>query len=166
MIANIPHMDIVVFSDGSKLNDGTSPDGSMRDRVGAGALILQAGITVQKISLPLSPNSEVFDAEIAGALAGLTAAISSPGARFAKDIHILLDNKAAAESLLEFKLPLSSQTQVTAFRKAANQWTTLSRYKGQVAVKRIPGHSGIQGNDTADLLTKEACAQPPPSNEY
>lgn len=155
MIANIPRMDIVVYSDGSKLDNLC---------VGAGAFVLQAGITVSKLAIPLSKNSEVFDAEIAGAWAGLSAAVDSPGARFATDIYVLLDNKAAADTLLDSTLPHSSQTNVIAFRKSAKQWA--SDHAGCVHVRWIPGHAGITGNEIADLLAKEACSLTPTSDAF
>ncbi|KAI1001964.1 hypothetical protein K3495_g6239 [Podosphaera aphanis] len=99
-IRNLPPPDMLVFSDGSKQKDGSA---------GAGAVVLHRGITVATVRVPLGPDFEVYDSEIIGALAGLSAAIADPSTHLATNIHVILDNQEAARRLLDAPPSKSSQ---------------------------------------------------------
>jgi hypothetical protein len=73
----IPPHDIVLFSDGSKLADGST---------GGGYVGYQAGRQVLRGCFSLGLNKEVFDAEAEAALASVKAAIAFPTAHFATDL--------------------------------------------------------------------------------
>ncbi|KAF7532988.1 hypothetical protein G7Z17_g13581 [Cylindrodendrum hubeiense] len=92
---------------------------------------------------------EVFDAEVAGALAGLrhaTSLVPEPGAQ----IYVCLDNTSAAAGLLG-QPSESSQAQFLEFQ-------SIARAHGATAVRWCPGHKGIPGNEQADKQAK-ACGR-------
>ena len=157
-IRRLPHMDIKVFSDGSKGTDG---------RTGAAAYVMQAGRTIAEVRIPLGTNMEVYDAEIVGAVRGLEAAMSSPGTHLATSIHVLLDNQKAIGCLLTQAPSRTSQSDILQFRRRAKDWPSRQRYPsarpGSVNVIWIPGHAGIQGNERADALARDARTLTPPS---
>ncbi|KAI0993744.1 hypothetical protein K3495_g14440 [Podosphaera aphanis] len=97
---NIPSSVILVYSDGSNLED---------KRSGAGYVIFQFGLQVREEALPLAKQKEVEDAEVLAALKGIHAAISLPSARFSNDIWIFLDNQEVARKLLSISDTAISQ---------------------------------------------------------
>lgn len=105
-IRDLPPWNILVFSDGSKQNDGAA---------GAGAVILHKGITLAEVRVPLGPNFEVYDSEIIGALAGLKAAVTAPSTHLASSIHVILDNQEAARRLLDATPSKTSQQVILEF---------------------------------------------------
>ena len=154
-ISRVPHLDITVYSDGSKQADGST---------GAGAFVTQGAITLAEIRTPLGTMAEVYDAEVTAALEGLRAAVRSPGAHLATNIFVFLDNQEAASRLLEGEPTKTSQQEILAFRRLASQWPERQRSScaqpGIVRVIWIPGHGGTPGNDRADKLAGEACRLP------
>ena len=87
-----------MFSDGSKLADGST---------GGGYVGYQAGHLIFRGCFSLGPNKEVFDAEVEAALAGAKAASAFPPARFASDLWICLDNLEVATRLLSLFIGFS-----------------------------------------------------------
>ncbi|KAL5604161.1 uncharacterized protein BROUX77_004347 [Berkeleyomyces rouxiae] len=156
LVAAIPPYDIVVYSDGSKQADGSA---------GAGAHVTQLGQVLAEKTASLGRYHEVYDAEVAGALLGLKAALASPCTRLATDVHVILDNQKASESLLDSTPTLTSQREILEFRELAASWSartvsTIAR-PGRVRVLWCPGHVGIEGNERADVLAKAACRETP-----
>ncbi|KAL5606349.1 uncharacterized protein BROUX77_003542 [Berkeleyomyces rouxiae] len=117
--------------------------------------------TLAEVSEPLGKFHEVYDAEVTGALVGLKAALASPCIRFATDVHVILDNQQASESLLDSTPTLTSQREIIEFRELAASWpaqtiSAIARPR-RVRVVWCPGHVGIEGNERADALAKAAC---------
>lgn len=86
---------------------------------------------------------EVFDAEALAALHGLRATLdlrTDPSHR----IYILLDNQAAVNCLCG----RPSETSQEVFL----EFQRIVREEGNIAVKWLPGHTDIPGNDLADGL--------------
>lgn len=115
--------------------------------------------------IPLGQSAEVFDAELAGALAGAIAAIQPPFARHARRLTICLDNEEAAIELMSGVPTTSGHGAVYAFQRAKNDWLRLqSRMDGIIpeplTTRWCPGHQNIAGNDLADQLAKQAHQEP------
>ena len=74
---------------------------------------------------PLGPWTEVYDAEIMGAVEGLQAAVSLPCTTYANQLNIFLDNLAAA-SLLADGRPAPHRRHLTdTFHQLSKQWLSL-----------------------------------------
>ncbi|KAI1002015.1 hypothetical protein K3495_g6188 [Podosphaera aphanis] len=150
-----PPLGLLVLSDGALTED----------RAGAGYSTYR-GLT-QKVgqgSLPPGSSAEVADAEVhvAGATAGLTAALTNSLAYYATNVTVYLDNQEAALRLLTDTPSATSSPRTALFRELASSWTQRARspntLPGSVNVRWYPGHVGIPGNKIADALAKLACA--------
>jgi ribonuclease HI len=155
--ASLPGTDIKVFTDGSKLANSMA---------GAGFALYQSGKQFLRLSFPLGPNKEVFDAEAEAALAGIKAALEIYTARFATNLWICLDNLEVATRLLS-SFTGSSQEIFESFRALALTWPTRERFPytdgGSVQICWVPGHMQIPENEAADLAAKQGAAMDPPS---
>ncbi|KAI1005470.1 hypothetical protein K3495_g2746 [Podosphaera aphanis] len=147
-----PPLDLFVFLDGALIED----------RAGAGYPIYR-GLT-QKVgqgSLPLGSS-----AEVAGATAGLSAALTNPMAYYTTNVTVCLDNQEAALRLLIDTPTAKNSPRMALFRELTSSWTQRSRSQntlpGPVNVRWCPGHVGIPGNEIADALAKSACTTQSP----
>ncbi|KAI0994497.1 hypothetical protein K3495_g13685 [Podosphaera aphanis] len=154
-LQNIPKSGILVYTDGSKLSNGNA---------GSGYVIYQLDLKVCSGAVPLGISKEIFDAEAYAALCGIQKAVGLSSARFANNVWVFLDNLQVALQLLS--LPYCSTSQ-SIFLKAiefANKWKTRERLphtsEGQVKIRWVPGHSGVEGNKLADLEAKKGASMP------
>ncbi|KAI0994505.1 hypothetical protein K3495_g13677 [Podosphaera aphanis] len=99
-LQSIPSQDIVLYSDGSKQQNGVA---------GAGFVVYQGGLQILRHSIPLGVGAKIFDAEARGALESAKAAIGSPKTKFATNLWACLDNLEVAIHLLS-PFPGSSQS--------------------------------------------------------
>lgn len=152
-IRGLPSGDLIVFSDGSKLDTGLT---------GAGYAIYQGGIQIAKHSISLGKHKEVFDAEAIAALAGLEAALKLPTTRFATNLWVCLDNLEVAIQLSSPSSKGSSQQTFLRFAELAPQWARRARLAhtslGEVRIRWVPGHTNILGNEMADKAAKEGAS--------
>jgi hypothetical protein len=107
--------------------------------------------------------AEVYDAEVEGARHGLQAVLNLLAAQdtaAATRVHVCLDNTAVIAGLLG--APAASS------QEAFLDFQRLRAQHGNVAIRWVPGHQGIQGNEEADALAKEGAAleapQPQPQD--
>jgi ribonuclease HI len=134
---------LVVYSDGS-----LSPQGA----ASYGFTIHQGNFPVLDGSGRLGP-AEVFDAEAAGALEGLRAALTLEDSA-TQDIIVCLDNLAAATCLRGTPSDSSQDVFLEFQALAASHRATQVRW--------VPGHTDIPGNERADKLAKAASLLPEP----
>ncbi|KAJ3454032.1 hypothetical protein MRS44_018664 [Fusarium solani] len=117
------------------------------------------GFTIHQVNLPIFDRSgrlgpaEVFDAEAAGALEGLRAALNLRESE-TQGIIICLDNLAAATCLRG--TPSDSSQEVFL------EFQALAASHGATKVRWVPGHTNIPGNKQADKLAKAASSMPEP----
>ncbi|POS81906.1 hypothetical protein EPUL_006045, partial [Erysiphe pulchra] len=145
----LPKNDIMIYSDGSKLPHGNA---------GAGFVIFQLGRQIGSGASPLGRLCEVEDAEVHAAVQGIKYAISLPSNRFSKDLWVFIDNYSVARKLLSKTLVLSSQTAYLEALETIKLWKARIRLphipEGEIKVRWVPSHSGIYGNELADLKAK------------
>lgn len=153
-------LDITIYSDGS-MND--------RHEAGAGFVTFRGHGQEQECLdhgiIPLGHSAEVYDAEIAGAVSGLQSAYDNPWSPFQGNVTVILDNEEAAMRLQSGVHSASSWGNLNRFQHLRQVWAQGAFLGGhrQVAIRWCPGHSAVQGNETADALAKLACqGQPPP----
>ena len=150
-ISDVPGIDICSYSDGSSEGHGHSAWGFAlkKDRklISKGSGIKHGG--------------EMLDAEIIGVRKALEAALEfTEDERSRKgggswQIHVFLDSQQAVSALMTGSSSTSLKD-VRKFRAFSN--------KAEILVKRVPGHAGIQGNEEADAMAREALRELPSSH--
>lgn len=147
-------LDLFVYSDGSRNESGLTAGGYAIYR---GSNLIASGST------PLGSSADVYDAEIIAAVTGAQVAVNTPEASLAENIHVCLDNEAAAVTLSEEYKESSNFEHITNFISLRKSWllrprgTYWPKNVGNINIRWCPGHSGIEGNEKADLLAKESC---------
>src|SRR5271156_5828740 len=150
-------LDLVIWSDGSKLDTGG---------VGAGIAWKRNNTWLQK-GYPLGNTKEVFDAELYGIKSALDTAMKggqqskrpSQPARYPYNrVIVLLDSQAALQRARGDHL---GPGQALAIKIGAN--AQVLRDRGvEVTLQWVPSHIGIEGNERADKTAKEAAGKPIP----
>jgi ribonuclease HI len=139
-------------------------DGSMKEReqenwTGAGWVVYWKGEERRRGNEGMGRSAEVYDAEILALLRGLEAAIAfqqntPETSRRQPTIILFADNTSAVEAITKGK-PGPSQELSQKFVEMAT--TFLDENRGaRIEITWVPGHMGIEGNDRADELAKEA----------
>ena len=137
---------IKIFTDGSACGGG----------VGASAVMYetdQAGFTARKFHLGSEQDHTSYEAELAGALMAVHLATKAPPN---SAVSIYVDNQSTLKAITS---PPTGPGAL--FIEALNESMKLIALKRPVLAKRITfrwisSHSGVEGNDTADRLAKEA----------
>ena len=131
-------------------------DGSMHDgNVGAAALVVKNGKTMQKLHYHLRPASEhtVFEAELVGILMGLH--LIEKTAKGNITFAVGADNQAAIKALSsKFNKP-GQYLAAEAYQTAARLRKTKGK-KFSLTLRWTAGHTGIPGNEEADEEAKKA----------
>ena len=103
--------------------------------------------------------AESYDAKMLELLRGLETAIGfqqeMPGANRRRTRIILFADKTASVTAITKETPRSSQETSQKFAETATTFLGEKR-QATIEVSWVPGHMGIEGNDRADELAKEA----------
>jgi ribonuclease HI len=102
-----------------------------------------------KVYVGPSDSFTVYGAELIGIMIALNMAIKDPRA---KRLTVFTDNQA---SIISSARPGNQSGQVI-LRHIHHLVTVLHRRKCQVTIRWIPAHTGVEGNEMADLLAKHA----------
>ena len=115
---------------------------------------------VKKAMLPLGTTAEVFDAELSAIEAVLRKIKDIPLLPPHTHIRVFSDSQAALQR--EHYLHATPGQFLT--RKIWQHCDSLHKQRCTVKLEWIRGHCDIPGNETADLLAKEAARSKPPNN--
>lgn len=142
-------IDVCAYSDASSEDHGLSPSG----------YALQRGGTTFEKNQEILPVSEVYDAELLGAVEALYASLSAR--RNNEKIYILLDNSVAVRAL-QTGMSSSSLRLTRVFHEVAQRLN--------VEVRWVPGHLKVIGNEDADYccMHSSTCTSSSPlaTNHY
>lgn len=136
-------LDILVYTDGSQeIDRAGTPTG-----VGAAWVLKSNNVWIGKAGISLGKTTEVYDSEATAMCKGFEAALTHPATRGAPGIHVCLDNPSVAQNAGSVTQG-SSQSVFKRFRDNAKWWLRSGK---RLTVQWIPSHSGIIGNEIADL---------------
>ena len=142
--AQLPPMDVTVFSDGSEQHTNGSR------KVSYGYAIYQNGSKIHEGQGSLHPDSHVFDAEAIGAWRGLQQVLKLPELR-PRRIYMCIDSTSVIRCL-------------RGNASQSSQWAFLECHGAMevydIRVKWAPGHTGIAGNEEADRLADSEARNP------
>lgn len=146
--AQLPPEDVTVFSDGSEQYiDGVK-------YVGYGYAVYQDGKQVGKGYGSINTTSHVFDAEAIGALTGINRVLTMPMHIRSQRVYMCIDSTSVIWSIRGDPSPSS-------------QWAFIGIQEAMAAydihVKWSPGHTGIEGNEAADMLADIGAHHPQPT---
>ncbi|KAI1004606.1 hypothetical protein K3495_g3606 [Podosphaera aphanis] len=151
-LLTVPPSNILVYSDAAKLPDGNT---------GGGFAIFQLGRKIRTEDFPLGNGKEIYDAEACAALEGIRAATALPSACFSNNLWIFIDNLKVAKRFLTKANSTSSQETFIDALEVAKAWKARTRLPhirgGEIRVRWVPIHSGIEGNEIADSEAKKRC---------
>lgn len=152
-ISNLPKSDIMAYTDGSKSADG---------KAGTGFVIFQMSRQVASGACPLGANKEPEDIEAHGVLRGIRAVLTLPTIRFASNLWLFTDNQKVVKSLSKNTTLKSSKKVYEEIIEANTLWKNRERlphtHDGEIKIVWIPSHSGIEGNELADIQAKKGAA--------
>ena len=142
----------------------TYTDGSMKEkeqgrRTGAGWVVYWKGVERRCGSEGMGRLAEVYDAEMLALLRGLETAIEFqqeiPRANRRRTKIVLFADNTASVTAITKETPGSSQQISQKFIETAITFLDENR-RATIEVSWVPGHMGVEGNDRADEIAKEA----------
>ena len=123
-------------------------------RCGAGLAWQEPGGAWKTWGFALGKGYEVFDAELLGVVRALQVAEKVGDQR---PVTILLDSQAAIARLRHTQ-PGPGQALAIQAHAIAKRLHTQGR---QPTIQWVPGHAGVEGNEKADQVAKQAASKPP-----
>ena len=130
-----------IFTDGSKSTKSPA--------VGASSICPKLCLSTMQT---LNKNSSIFTAEGAALNNALDIALKNKNSK----IQIFTDSLSMLQSLQNSNLNISSNPYIFEIKKKFNQFENEKSEAGSLKFFWIPSHVGIQGNDDADSLAKDA----------
>ena len=106
------------------------------------------------------PAASSFDSEVRAMEKAIEIITSSRAQR----AHLFCNNKAAANAIFNFEVK-SSQMSILRINHLLSDWLATNS-DNELHIRFAPGHSGIEGNERADALTKtglKECPMQPPT---
>ena len=140
---------LVLWSDGSRLENGG---------VGAGVAWKPTRSSWKAQEFPLGKGKEVFDAELLRACRALELSKTLDNN---SRVTVLLDSQAAI-TWIQNTEPEPGQALAIWAHEAA-RW--LQERRVRVTIRWVPGHAGVEGNEQADWVAKQAAARPLPPRD-
>src|SRR5438270_1315611 len=123
--------------------------------------MMHGGRIVGRWSIGLGLGIKVYDGELAGIARALTEA--SRTSLLFKHIWIFTNNQAAIRNC--YKLTPHPGQQISLQIQQLTQDLLDSNQDLELHLHWVPGHTGIQGNDEADKLAKQAAEYPQPCED-
>nr|XP_037876353.1 uncharacterized protein LOC119630569 [Bombyx mori] len=143
---NLNHLDVRIFTDGSKIEG----------RVGAALSIWDGEVEIRSLKLALAPYCTVYQAE----LLALSYAVKEAQLRNGSTFGVFSDSKAALLTVINHG---SLHPLAVDIRKMLKQCALQNK---TVALYWIKAHVGLEGNERADQLAKEAALLSKKSPNY
>nr|BAA07467.1 ORF2 [Bombyx mori] len=143
---NLNHLDVRIFTDGSKIEG----------RVGAALSIWDGEVEIRSLKLALAPYCTVYQAE----LLALSYAVKEAQLRNGSTFGVFSDSKAALLTVINHG---SLHPLAVDIRKMLKQCALQNK---TVALYWIKAHAGLEGNERADQLAKEAALLSKKSPNY
>src|SRR5690606_9219718 len=133
---------IVAYNDGSLLEI----------KAGARIYIYSNGLKI-KLATLIGEQAEVFDAELSALLIALTRFIKevTHTTKRTRQIWIFSDSQAAIQRLQHKRPGPGQQTASTIHKTISDLYST---YRIHTYINWVPGHTDVDGNETADQLVK------------
>lgn len=144
---------LLLYTDGARTGAGTADN---PHSAGAGAVWYINGYTYQESSWHLGTELHATDCEIIALLNSLRELLAKPAKflRSMRNIHLFTDCAVAIEAIKTWKAG-PNYNQVKDFHNYAR--TILDAHpQTRITLEWIPGHSGIHGNDSADIQASAA----------
>ena len=133
-------------------------------RTGAGWVVYWKGSERRSGREGMGKLAEVYDAKMLALLKGLETAIEfqqeTPNANRRHTRIILFADNTASVTAITKEDPGSSQQILQKFVETAIAFLDTNR-RATIEISWVPGHMGIEGNDRADALAKEATGLKP-----
>jgi ribonuclease HI len=153
-VAGLPNLTMLLYTDGSKLEDGRTGSGWVAYCVGD-----RVARKVASGHCHLGSRAEVYDAELHAVQEALTALRDSIATTPAT-AYVCVDNQSALETL-------ATDASATQFSRAAVRAAAdLSRAGWKMQSIWTPAHVGITGNEAADAEAKSGAASTAPPCEH
>jgi ribonuclease HI len=139
---------LIVYTDGSMVIK------SGFKRIGAACVVYHMNEEVNSNKMGLGGHAEVYDAELAALMMGISTATTLAKVHGAHHIHIYADNTSAISSIFNPKPTGGQHYAITFYNKAVEFLDENEAHT--INISWCPGHSGIRGNERADRLAKQA----------